>query len=346
MSMKAKDGIIPKSADLAAGASRERASTTGASRRLSTTFNSDPTAGASKDDKKKEDKEKEKLKELDKKLLGPGGRQALNSLSEKELDRKFKQLLATMGVKESSSMKDKYTTEQKKALIEAVLTQQEQATETAEGFVEQLQKPQGVPLHVLEKLAEKLEDSEWASQFIALDGCLCLMEAILFSLFKSRYADHPFFFLNSAHTTLSSAFGAEAEDVNRLEKLLGCIIQMVNSGVQSRRIHSSHPLPDLVQLGLEQVLEIPNSLKHIAQSLEHVSLEKKTAIFEFFAAACLMLEDSTLIVEALDFFRSFNQDSSDLVKEWLRESLDFKVRPQPCLFPTLTPLPSRSLILC
>ena len=82
-----------------------------------------------------------------------------------------------------------------------------------------------------------------------------------------------------------------------------------------------------MQLGLEQVLEIPNSLKHIAQSLEHVSLEKKTAIFEFFAAACLMLEDSTLIVEALDFFRSFNQDSSDLVKEWLRESLDFKVRP-------------------
>lgn len=187
MSIKAKDGLIPKSSDLKAGESRERAATTGASRRLSTTFNSDPTAGM-KDDKKKEDKEKEKLKELDKKLLGPGGRQALNSLSEKELDRKFKQLLATMGVKESSSMKDKYTTEQKKALIEAVLAQQEQATETAEGFVEQLQKPQGVPIHVLEKLAEKLEDSEWASQFIALDGCLCLMEAILFSLFKSRYA--------------------------------------------------------------------------------------------------------------------------------------------------------------
>lgn len=186
MSVKAKDGIIPKKVE----EGRERASTTGttrdASRRLSTSFNSDPTA-SQKEDKKKEDKEKEKLKELDKKLLGPGGRQALSTLSEKELDRKFKQLLATMGVKESSTMKDKYTTEQKRSLIEAVLAQQEQVTETAEGFVEHLQKSTGVPIPILEKLGDKLEDSEWSSQFIALDGCLCLMEAILFSLFKSRF---------------------------------------------------------------------------------------------------------------------------------------------------------------
>lgn len=195
MSVKAKDGIIPKSSDSKGSDSRDRAGTGSAARRLSTSFSSDPTAGMKDDSKKKEDKEKEKLKELDKKLLGPGGREALNSLSSKEIDRKFKQLLATMGVKESSSMKDKYTPEQKKALIEAVLAQQEQATETADGFVEQLQKSSGVSLAVLDKLAEKLEDSEWASQFIALDGCLCLMEAILFSLFKSRFEGFFFLFL-------------------------------------------------------------------------------------------------------------------------------------------------------
>lgn len=98
---------------------------------------------------------------------------------------------------------------------------------------------------------------------------------------------------------------------------------------------------------MEQVLEIPNSLKHIAQSLEHVSLEKKTAIFEFFAAACLMLEDSTLIIEALDFFRSFNQDSNDLIKEWLRESLDFKVRIHLLVHENVRANDAiRSLILC
>jgi hypothetical protein len=80
-----------------------------------------------------------------------------------------------------------------------------------------------------------------------------------------------------------------------------------------------------LQLGLEEILEIPNSLKQIAQALEFVTLEKKTAIFEFFAAACLMLEDSALVVEALDFYRTFQQDSFELLKEELRDNLDLKV---------------------
>ncbi len=81
----------------------------------------------------------------------------------------------------------------------------------------------------------------------------------------------------------------------------------------------------VLQLGLEQILEIPNSLKQIAQSLEFVSIEKKTQLFEFFAAACLLLEDSTLIVEALDFFRAFQQDSFEIFKEELRDQLDLKI---------------------
>jgi hypothetical protein len=78
-------------------------------------------------------------------------------------------------------------------------------------------------------------------------------------------------------------------------------------------------------LGLEEILEIPNSLKQISQCMEFISIEKKTAVLEFFAAACLLLEDSTLIVEALDFFRNFQQDSFEQMKEELRENLDFKV---------------------
>jgi len=121
-------------------------------------------------EEEKKKKEKEKNKELDKKLLGPGGKEMLRQMTPKEIDRKFKQLLGQMGVKDTSAMKEKYTTEQKITLIEAVIQQHQEQSDTPESFVNQLRNFQAIQTDTLEKLNEKLEDSEWVSQFLALDG--------------------------------------------------------------------------------------------------------------------------------------------------------------------------------
>jgi hypothetical protein len=157
---------------------------TNASKRLSAAFSSNPLSAMEEEKKKKE---KEKNKELDKKLLGPGGKEMLRQMTPKEIDRKFKQLLGQMGVKDTSAMKEKYTTEQKITLIEAVIQQHQEQSDTPESFVNQLRNFQAIQTETLEKLNEKLEDSEWVSQFLGLDGTVALMEAVLFCLFKARY---------------------------------------------------------------------------------------------------------------------------------------------------------------
>jgi len=257
---------------------------------LSRRFSKEISLSQIKEEEKKIEKEKKRAVELDKKLLGPGGLEMLQSMTSKEIDRKFKQLLGTMGVKDGK-LKDKYSTEEKKLLIEAVIQQHQEQLETPETYVASIREYANIHITVLDKLLEKLHDSEWVSLFIAAEGCTALIEAILFCLFKA-----------------SSLTGSDPEDIPRLEKLLDCVSQMVNTG-----------------LGLEEILELPNSLKNIALSLEYVTVEKKTAIFEFLAAACLILEDGSLIVEALDFYRLFQPESFELFLEELRDNIDLKV---------------------
>jgi hypothetical protein len=158
--------------------------TEGKSHRLSMEVNPKDLAREAK--KAEEKSKKDATSDIDKKLMGPGGKEALRSLTPKEIDRKFKQLLGNMGVKDSSNMKDKYTHEQKITLIEAVLDQQAEAIETPESFVKSLQSLHSISLDTLDKLADKLQDSEWVSTFIANDGCVALMEALLFCLFKTK----------------------------------------------------------------------------------------------------------------------------------------------------------------
>ncbi len=202
-------------------------------KRLSAVFSSNPLANL-EDEKKK--KEKEKNKDLDKKLFGPGGKELLRQMAPKEIDRKFKQLLGQMGVKDASSMKEKYTTEQKITLIEAVIAQHQETSDTPESFVNQLRNFQSIQIDTLEKLAEKLEDSEWVSQFLGLDGTVALMEVVLFCLFKARYESprlFSYYAFNAFNSYLlySSLTGSDTDDVPRLEKLLTCITTMVNTGV-------------------------------------------------------------------------------------------------------------------
>jgi hypothetical protein len=40
------------------------------------------------------------------------------------------------------------------------------------------------------QLAEKLENSEWTSQFLAQEGAISLMECILFCIFKMKYVSY------------------------------------------------------------------------------------------------------------------------------------------------------------
>jgi hypothetical protein len=145
--MTSKAAITAPSAKPAA--SEPSAAAVRASRRFSREFKESPVASPEDERKKKEEK---KARELDKKLLGPGGKEILDSLTPKEIDRKFKQLLSTMGVKDTNAMRDKYTIEQKKQLIEAVITQQQEALETPDSFLKQLQQVTNVSLNVLEKV--------------------------------------------------------------------------------------------------------------------------------------------------------------------------------------------------
>jgi hypothetical protein len=92
------------------------------------------------------------------------------------------------------------------------------------------------------QLAEKLENSEWTSQFLAQEGAISLMECILFCIFKMKYVSYflyacfkkIFFFSYYSRVAYlqSSITGSDPDDVPRLEKLLTCITQMVNSGVR------------------------------------------------------------------------------------------------------------------
>jgi len=54
-------------------------------------------------------------------------------------------------------------------------------------------------------------------------------------------------------------------------------------------------------------------------------MKKKAAIFEFLAAACLILEDGSMIVEALDFYRLFQPDSWQMFLDELKDNIDLKV---------------------
>lgn len=158
----------------------------------------------------KERKKREKLAELDKKLLGPDGMKALDALSTKDIDRKFKQLISTMGVKEDKWMKGKYTTQEKKELISAIIQQRQEKADTPETYVKMLtDNPGALALDRLEKLCEKLEDSEFVSTFITHEGVVAMFEALLFCLFKSN-----------------SLSGGDELDVPRLERLLSCISTM------------------------------------------------------------------------------------------------------------------------
>ncbi len=46
------------------------------------------------------------------------------------------------------------------------------------------------------------------------------------------------------------------------------------------------------QVGLEEILKVPNGLRHILLCSEHLSTAQQTVTLEFLCAACLVSEDA------------------------------------------------------
>lgn len=52
-------------------------------------------------------------------------------------------------------------------------------------------------------------------------------------------------------------------------------------------------------MGLEAILSVTNSLRHILLCVEHISVAQQTVTFEFLCAVCLLHEDSWKCVVSL-----------------------------------------------
>ncbi|ELR15924.1 formin domain containing protein [Acanthamoeba castellanii str. Neff] len=162
-------------------------------------------------------------------------------------------------------------------------------------MVERLREKK-MDVETLDGLCEKLATSsvDWVKNFIKFGGVAWLYECLAFYVYKA------------------GCIRKRKKDVEILELVVACIVEMINNGGS----------------GLKELTSYPDCFRVIVRCLSYISTNKKSLIFELLAAILLLSEDLWKdVTSAVRLYKAvYPQDFHALMEELeTGEDLDYKV---------------------